>query len=267
MARKKNGKKYGRKVAIWNPQNYKQYKKNKTNITYLDLTGKNLNDAQFYNIIKKYPNLQVLICSNNQITNVDHLPASLQRLYCDGNQITSVDHLPCSLQTLYCGYNKITNLDHLPPGLQNLICWGNKITNLDYLPASLQKLDCSNNQITDLDYLPASLLKLDCGYDKITSLDYLPCCLQKIKCLQNPFKISMGIDYGNGYLSWRDEVLIDHNNNKAHIKRSNYLRFLRNLINIRKTYLLLSLQRIQQESYYGSQCLPNDIIKHIISFV
>ncbi len=198
------------------------------NVLKLDLSQRNLNDEEFYAEIAKYPNLQILYCNHNQITNVDHLPSNLQILDCRNNQIINVDHLPSNLQILDCDGNKIASVDHLPSNLQILDCRNTQITNVDHLPSSLQKLYCYRNQITKLDYLPPNLQELYCNNNNI---------LNKL----------------------------NHPNN--HIKRSRYLRFCRNKQNTRKTHGYLCLEYLQKQNQLAANCLPNEIIKHIISFV
>lgn len=253
----------------------------------LDLTCKNLTDDDLRRILKKYPNLRVLDCSANQLTNLDYLPAKLRILICNANQITSLDylpnniqelycskniisnldHLPNDLQILYCHTNKITSLDHLPDGLRILDCYGNKIINLDHLPTSLQHLYCSCNQITKLDHLPMILQELYCNNTKITYLDYLPSGLEEINCLLNQFKVQIGEKYPNEYLPRRDEELLDEKNNNCHIIRSRYLRFLRNCINTRKTHAFLALRELRNKSQFYENCLPVEVIKHIVGFI
>ncbi len=54
---------------------------------FLDISYRDLNDEQFYRIIKNHPFLKILVCSNNQITNLDYLPPTLQELYCANNPL------------------------------------------------------------------------------------------------------------------------------------------------------------------------------------
>ena len=52
-----------------------------------------------------------------------------------------------------------------------------------------------------------------------------------------------------------------------YIKRSQYLRFIRNLTNTRKTALYIALKSKQKESDFYADCLPDEIIKYIVGFV
>src|SRR3989337_2150317 len=64
--------------------------------------------------------LEILDCSENQITELKDFPNSLQTLDCSRNQITELKDLPHSLQTLNCSKNQITELKDLPNSLQTL---------------------------------------------------------------------------------------------------------------------------------------------------
>jgi len=58
-----------------------------------------------------------------------------------------LDNLPSTLQIVWCSDNQLTSLDNLPPNLQRLYCDNNQLTSLDNLPPTLQYLDCEKNTI------------------------------------------------------------------------------------------------------------------------
>ncbi len=119
---------------------------------------------------------------------------------------------------------------------------------IDHLPASLRVMRCSDNNITKIDHLPSKLQELYYGNNLITEIDYLPVSLQRI-----------GHDY--------NKITIKLSRENLYLKRSRYLRFLLNLSYRRKTFLYMILREKQKESTLLADCLPNEIIKHIVSFV
>jgi Leucine-rich repeat (LRR) protein len=88
-------------------------------ITTLDISSKKL--KQIPSWVKQCYNLKKIMCSCNQLTQLDNLPSGLIDLYCAFNKITHLDNLPQTLEILDCGYNKITQLDNLPQTLKNYI--------------------------------------------------------------------------------------------------------------------------------------------------
>jgi len=66
-----------------------------------------------------------------------------------------LDNLPLSLCHLVCSYNQLSNLDNLPPNLISLDCSGNdNLTKLNNLPASLVHLDCRDCNNLEYDFTP-----------------------------------------------------------------------------------------------------------------
>jgi Leucine-rich repeat (LRR) protein len=142
-------------------------------ITKLNLSGGKLIELPEW--INKCVNLQILDCSDNQLTSLlNSLPTSLQKLDCSDNQLILLpESLPTSLQYLYCSNNQLTSLPEIfPNSLQRLYCSNNQLTSLpESLPTSLQRLYCSFNQLVSLpESLPISLQKLYCYYNQLTSL-------------------------------------------------------------------------------------------------
>jgi Leucine-rich repeat (LRR) protein len=120
--------------------------------------------------LDRFTKLQILYCSNNELTNLPILPDKLEILDCSDNELTEFPNLPNTLKYLDCSYNKLTELPQLPNTLENL--------------------DCSYNQLTELPNLPDTLENLICSYNKITTLPELPITLKHFCCLDNnlPFE-------------------------------------------------------------------------------
>jgi Leucine-rich repeat (LRR) protein len=114
-----------------------------------------------YKLTKLPSTLQILNCSNNELTKLPELPSTLQELYCYSNKLTELPELPSTLQKLDCSKNKLTELPELLSTLQKLDCTFNNLTKLPELPSTLQELDCSNNELTELPELPQSLKYLN----------------------------------------------------------------------------------------------------------
>jgi len=151
------------------------------------------------------PNLDTLICGNNQLTSLPELPNSLTHLRCYNNLLTSLPvlpeslifincnnnllanlpALPVSLHYLNCGSNLLADLPALPSLLEDLICGFNQLENLPALPNSLTDLYCTNNLLVNLPTLPNSLEYLECSYNQLTSLPDLPDFITSIICSFN----------------------------------------------------------------------------------
>ena len=102
--------------------------------------------------LNEFPKLESLGCTNMNLTTLEgYIPESyksrLTVLMCDNNQLTEVDldEYP-NLRTLSCYNNEIQELDpSKAPHLQNLSCFGNKISTLD-ISSNLELTDwrCGN---------------------------------------------------------------------------------------------------------------------------
>lgn len=93
-----------------------------------------------------------LSCADIGLTELPKLPESLEYLVCSGNELTDVDEIS-SLSELYvldCSDNNIAELPALPEYLNELCCWNNQLTALPTLPKRLGNLYCSNNQLTSI---------------------------------------------------------------------------------------------------------------------
>jgi len=63
--------------------------------------------------------LQIVWCSDNQLTSLDNLPSKLQIVWCSNNQLTSLDNLPSTLQILHCEKNPICEKLYVYPSIEN----------------------------------------------------------------------------------------------------------------------------------------------------
>ena len=109
-----------------------------------------------YKSIHQIPNnlsndLQIFNCSNNNITNIEHLPNTLQKFYCSLNNITKIENLPLTLKTFNCICNNISKIENLPHNLQIFSCYCNNITKIENLPNNLQIFDYDKNKIQFID--------------------------------------------------------------------------------------------------------------------
>lgn len=143
---------------IENPEGVQYF----TNMISLGVSGNLIRKLD----VQKLEKLQLLDCSNNEITEMI-LPN-------DGDMLS-----------LYCGFNQLTTLV-LPPGLvklRSMGCGPNKLTILEF-PKTLTDmdvLDCRDNELTylNLENLP-SLSYLFCSSNKLTQIS-----IEKNKKLNN----------------------------------------------------------------------------------
>ncbi len=151
----------------------------------LNIANSNIGDIKE---IKYFKNLQVLDCSNNNLTSIPTLPSNLKDFSCFFNNVTTIDSLPLNLINLTCSNNLLTNLPPLPATLIKLWCDNNKLTNLPTLPTNIQDLVCSNNLITSLpSILPNTIYRLRCSGNLLTSIPSLPINLNELICGGNLF--------------------------------------------------------------------------------
>jgi len=111
-----------------------------SNLGISDLTG-----------IEAFTSIIQLICSNNQLTNLNVFNnTSLFFLDCSNNQLTSLDVSNNSISTLKCQDNQLTSLNINNTALSTLWCQNNLLTSLDVSNANWNYIDCSNNQLISL---------------------------------------------------------------------------------------------------------------------
>ncbi|MFK5879884.1 MAG: T9SS type A sorting domain-containing protein [Flavobacteriaceae bacterium] len=124
---------------------------NISSITSLNVSNKNITDLTG---IEDFIALTTLICSNNQLTNIDiSQNIALDYFDCNLNQLTSLDITQnTALTLLACRSNQITSLDLSNNSLlEYFSCHTNLLTDLDVSQnPALVRLWCYNNQLTSL---------------------------------------------------------------------------------------------------------------------
>jgi len=157
------------------------------NATYMSIYLENISDITG---IQYFDRLELLDCSQNQITFLPPLPQFLVTLNCSLNDITYLPDLPIFLTNLNCSMNQITSLPSLPVNLIGLDCQVNKISILPSLPSEMMFLICGYNNIKIMPPLPLTLLRFYCNNNQLTNLPALPPLIieagfhhNQIKCL------------------------------------------------------------------------------------
>ena len=123
----------------------------------------NLSNSTISNLegIQYFTNLVHLVCSDNQITNLNVSSLiNLKTLYCQWNSINYININNLSaLKVLQCNNNQLNSLNL--NGLTNIykiLCQSNQITNLDCSNLNLlANLNCSYNQLNSLNLKTGSL--------------------------------------------------------------------------------------------------------------
>lgn len=105
--------------------------------------------------IEYFPNLEVLACNDNELTEIDvSKNANLHTLECGSNQIRFIDVTHNTKLTGFgCSYNELTNIDVVKnPELRYLICNGNQLVSINVAHnPMLNKLGVNDNKLTELD--------------------------------------------------------------------------------------------------------------------
>ena len=123
-----------------------------------------------------FPNLELLSCSRNRLTELDvSKNTKLTWLGCIENQLTELDvSKNTALEELYCYENNLTSLDvSKNTALKMLNCRKTQLTELDVSKNTvLEELYCDYNQLTSLDVSKNTALDwLTCEQNNLTSLD------------------------------------------------------------------------------------------------
>ncbi len=115
--------------------------------------------VSFYDIsslegIQSFINIEVLHCSNNQLSSLDFSQnLNLVWITCGGNILNNIDVTQnLNLINLWCDNNQLSNLDVTQNlNLRSLACSGNQLNELDLSQnITLEGLECENNQLTSL---------------------------------------------------------------------------------------------------------------------
>ena len=141
--------------------------------------------------VSKNTKLQLLYCTDNQLTHIDvSNNPELRKFSCIRNHLSELDvsHNP-KLYWFWCAANQLTEIDVTNnPNLLVFSCWSNSISSLDLNNnQKIQILGCENNQLTSLDvsHLP-DLDYLDCSGNQLTGLDVsLNTELATLECSNN----------------------------------------------------------------------------------
>lgn len=132
-------------------------------------------DIQSMEGIQSFINLQVLHCSNNQLSslNMSH-NLNLQWLTCGANHLSNLDITQnLNLINLWCDNNQLSELDVSQNlNLKSLWCWNNPLGSMDLsLNLNLESFDCSNSQLSTLDVTTnVNLQDLNCSDNQLTNL-------------------------------------------------------------------------------------------------
>lgn len=154
--------------------------------------------------IQSFVNLEVLHCSNNQLSTLDMSQnLNLQWLTCGGNQLSNLDVTQnLNLINLWCDNNALNDLDVTQNlSLVSLWCWNNPLGSIDVSQnLNLEDLACSNTQLSDLNVTQNLNLKgLDCANNQLSVLDLTSNInLQDLGCDNNQLT-NLYINNGNNH--------------------------------------------------------------------
>lgn len=129
--------------------------------------------------------MELLNCSNNQLTSLPSLPLMLSALYCEKNNLTQLPQLSPALLELNCSENQLSTLPQIPSSVYFLNCTYNQITHLPSLSNFYGYFYCDFNQISTLPSLSNNIFELGCSNNQLTTLPSLPNNLQYLGCAWN----------------------------------------------------------------------------------
>lgn len=146
-----------------------------SSITELQVGGYGIKDITG---IEYFPNLEILDCPNNEMTDLSPItPAQIHQmsdLNCAGNKLTRLDMSKwVNLIYLYCNDNQLTEIDiSNSEYLYDFICSNNLLTELDVSQnPELSMLECANNKLTSLDLTNNPELELLICYENFMNPD------------------------------------------------------------------------------------------------
>ena len=142
-------------------------------VTEIDVTNAGIKSLSG---LSYFPNLKTLICSNNQIDQLNiSKNTALVKLCCERNELL---HLNISnnrnLEWLECHVNNLKNLDLAQnTALQYVSCGGNEIGQLDVSKdTELRELYCSSNKLGSLNLSNnKNLISLSCDHNQLNELN------------------------------------------------------------------------------------------------
>ncbi len=127
------------------------------------------------------PSMEILNCSDNQLTVFNETLPNLKELYINNNQVVELILKTPQLNLLDCSNNQIKDLPISEcKQLSVLNCANNALNQLDKLPQSLTQLNCGSNQLSELPPIPPNLFYLDYGGNKINTVPTFPPHLTQI---------------------------------------------------------------------------------------
>jgi Leucine-rich repeat (LRR) protein len=128
--------------------------------------------------IEEFTALEVLICSDNLLNNIDvSALVLLTELNCSSNRLKNLDISDLiAIENLNCADNRLSTLDVSNNiALKFLLCSSNQITELitnSEIDEDLLMLDCSNNQLINLEVSQFEKLNnLSCSKNQLEELD------------------------------------------------------------------------------------------------
>ncbi len=113
----------------------------------IDVSNKNLT---YLPSLKRFTDLMVLRCENNQLSSLPELNDNLLGLWCDNNQLTHLPELNQNLIILRCNNNQVTRLPELNEKLEVLHCKHNPLIHLPKINKNLKYLGCDNYLLAGL---------------------------------------------------------------------------------------------------------------------
>jgi Leucine-rich repeat (LRR) protein len=128
-------------------------------------------------------------------------------------------NLPQNLEILYCTNNQLTSLSNLPQNLKKLDCTNNKLTSLSNLPQNLEILDCHKNRLTLMPTLPQNLKILNCVNNPLYGIvrgDTLIKTKQNIRTLNNFCDLYYCLKFKNQFRKWLWEKVREPNIKKLY---------------------------------------------------
>lgn len=137
--------------------------------------------------LKKFKKLKILICSNNQITQIINLPEGLIHLECDNNNITCL-YLSNNFEIVNCEGNPIEKLiydinirpDKYPDTLRYLTLGENFNQNINNLPNTTTHLTLNMIKYKYINKLPVSITHLTLGENFNQEINNLSSSIKKI---------------------------------------------------------------------------------------
>lgn len=176
---------------------------NISTITYLDVSGKNINDLQG---IQNFTALSTLICSNNNLTDIKITNnVALSGLDCSNNNLASLNISEnIALVELFCQNNNLETLDASNnPALSIFSCQSNQLTSLNVKngnPANIASFDARNNlnltciEVDDIQFSAAIWTNID------PQTEFKENCVEMAYIPDDNFEkalIDLGYDSGN----------------------------------------------------------------------